>query len=188
MFQLKTNSKITFTPLCVFGSNKKYGQMENQLHIDCKNIHFSCKSKMISRRERERERGIGGRPAKLWQPRSCRPHCLDHATPLPRSHRPSFFFFFFSSSSSTFLLPLAQCCWSSRHRPLAHYTPPPNPPSTSVSLIHCLSSIWVQWPHLTSDPHTFAYLSLSLTPAEPYPPPKAEPPFTKADPHPLKPI
>ena len=137
-------------------------------------------------RERERERHS-------WPPSQALAAQIV-PPPLPRSRHPTTqiasakLFFFFPSSSSTFLLPLAQCCWSSRHRPLAHYTPPPNPPSTSVSLIHCLSSIWVQWPHLTSDPHTFAYLSLSLTPAEPYPPPKAEPPFTKADPHPLKPI
>ena len=36
-------------------------------------------------REREREReSTGGHPAKLRQPRSCRPHCPNHATPLDR--------------------------------------------------------------------------------------------------------
>ena len=59
------NSEITFTPLCVFGSNRKYGQMENHLHVDCI-THFSRKTKAAfilhsnefqdSQRERERER------------------------------------------------------------------------------------------------------------------------------------
>ena len=43
--------------------------------------------------------------------------------------------------------------------------------STPVSFLHYLSSIWVQRPHLTSDPHTPAQQSLSLTSAKPYPPP-----------------
>ena len=65
MFQLKTNFEITFTPLYVFGSNRKYGQIENQLHIDCKITHFSCKTNAAfilpsnefqdSQTERERE-------------------------------------------------------------------------------------------------------------------------------------
>ena len=65
-FQLKTNSGITFTSLCVFGSNRKYGQMENQLHVDYKITHFSHKINYTlilssndfqdSERERERER------------------------------------------------------------------------------------------------------------------------------------
>ena len=65
-FQLKTNSGITFTSLCVFGSNRKYGQMENQLHVDYKITHFSRKINYTlilssndfqdSERERERER------------------------------------------------------------------------------------------------------------------------------------
>ena len=44
LFQLKMNSGITFTPLCVFGFNKNYGQMENQLHVECKITHFSHKT------------------------------------------------------------------------------------------------------------------------------------------------
>ena len=66
LFQLKMNSGITFTPLCVFGFNRNYGQVENQLHVDCKITHFSHKTNVPfilplnefedSERERERER------------------------------------------------------------------------------------------------------------------------------------
>ena len=192
LFKLKPNSEITFTPLCVFGFNRKYGQLKNQLHVDCKNTNFSCKSNAAlilpsndfqdSQREKEREReSTGGRLAKLQQPRSCCPHRPDHATPLPRSHWPSFLFFL--SSSSTLLLPLAQHRRSSCHQPPTHYTPPPNPPFAPMSFLHCLNCIWVRQPPLTSNPHTSAQLSLSLTSTKPYPPPKADPPSTKANPH-----
>ena len=84
MFQLKTNFEITFTPLCVFGSNRKYGQMENQLHIVCKITHFSCKTNAAfilpsnefqdSQTERERE------PT----------HAPTNYTPLTHTHQPHF--------------------------------------------------------------------------------------------------
>ena len=150
MIKLKPNSEITFTPLCVFGFNRKYGQLKNQLHVDCKNTNFSCKSNAAlilpsndfqdSQREKEREReSTGGRLAKLQQPRSCCPHRPDHATPLPRSHWPSFLFFL--SSSSTLLLPLAQRCRSGRPRPPAHSTPPSNPPDLAAANLHPRQSL-----------------------------------------------
>ena len=129
LFQLKPNSEITFTPLCVFGFNRKYSQLKNQLHVDYKNTNFSRKSNAAlilpsndfqdSQREKEREReSTGGRLAKLQQPRSCCPHRPDHATPLPRSHWPSFLFFLSSSSTSPIWL-------LSTTNPL-HSTPKPN--------------------------------------------------------------
>ena len=113
MFQLKTNFGITFTPLCVFGSNRKYGQMENQLHFDRKITHFSRKtnsafilpSNKLQDSEREREREHEHTPHMVQKP--------DHASPQPSSgqprlcrpiaqitRRPSFLFFLSSSSTS----------------------------------------------------------------------------------------
>ena len=83
MFQLKTNFGITFTPLCVFGSNRKYGQMENQLQFDRKITHFSYKtnfafilpSNELQDSQRERARAHPQNP--------------DHASPQPSSSQPS---------------------------------------------------------------------------------------------------
>ena len=104
MFQLKTNSGITFTPLCVFGSNRKYGQMENQLQFDRKITHFSYKtnsafilplnelqdSQRESEREKERESLSTSTPIKPKSPltsaklKPAQP-TFDHASPLPKS-------------------------------------------------------------------------------------------------------
>ena len=74
---------------------------------------------MISRRERERERERA-----QWPP-SQAPANPDRAAP---------------TAASTLLIPLAQRRRSGRHRPLAHSTPPPNPPDLAT-VLHLLQSI-----------------------------------------------
>ena len=105
MFQLKTNSRITYTPMCVFGSNRKYGQMENQLHVDRKITYFSHKTNATfilpsndfqdsqAKRERERESTShnpkprsGLTSAKLRPAQIVLAHSPDHVAPPPRSH------------------------------------------------------------------------------------------------------
>ena len=72
LFQVKTSLGKCFTPLCVFGSNGKYGQTEIALHFDCKKtprFYALILPSMYFRithpereREREREREIVSPP------------------------------------------------------------------------------------------------------------------------------
>ena len=160
LFQLKMNSGITFTPLCVFGFNKNYGQMENQLHVDCKITHFSHKtnaafilpSNEFQDLERERERA---------HTRTNQLHSSHTRTNLilALSHAPT---------STPHIVrrqaPAAQpsqcqprsCCTKiaptqpHRHAPLLHVSDPP-PPSPPLPLSKRPSS-------MSSNPHP-SYLS-----------------------------
>ena len=107
LFQVKTSLGKCFTPLCVFGSNGKYGQTEIALHFDCKktprfyalilpSMYFRITHPEREReRERERESHPHCRQAKLW-PSS------DRAAPtaqIASAKLPLFSFLFLNSSS-----------------------------------------------------------------------------------------
>ena len=135
LFQPKTNFEITFTPLCVFGSNRKYVQMENQLHVDHKITHFSLKTNATFilpsndfrdlERERERERENRWSPSQALAaqivppppPRSRRPTAQIAPTKLP----PISLFFLNSSSPSYSMSPI----WPPPTTSPLHSTPKP---------------------------------------------------------------
>ena len=95
LFWVKRVSGNYFTPLCVFGKLKKFGQMEINFRVDCKITLFWCKtilafiltSNQLQDSKMKRERGrehIHHRPAKLRH----RSPITDPSSPIPH-HRPA---------------------------------------------------------------------------------------------------
>ena len=91
---------------------------------------------MISRRERERERERENRwpPSQASTAQTCCPYCPD------RAGQASSFFSLLPQLFFSLLLNVADLA-ATDHRPLDHYTSPPNPPSVLVSFLHCLSPV-----------------------------------------------
>ena len=164
---MKTNFRTYFTPLCVFGTNWKYGQTKNILHIDRKIPPLTCKINFIVvlpssnilqtkkvERERERESRHHSHRWKLigaaiqivtTQNWSCSRPTQDRAR----------------SRHTDLVLPLAQRRQSGHHWPPAHSTPPPNPPDLVAAVLHPLWSL--SFPIYLSFPQSVTLSPYDLT-------------------------